>query len=139
LCCCEEKIKGDALINFAILKSMPIKIISQISDEELPSLDLIVDAILGTGFTGEVRPPLCDTITRINRSGKPVLAVDVPSGLDCSTGKPSETTIRAKVTVSFVAVKDVYLRQELKEYLGNVYVGDIGVPRELISRVELLG
>ena len=66
----------------------------------------MVDALLGTGFAGEVRPHLASIIMACNGlEGPKVIAVDTPSGLDCDTGAPSNATIRADVTVTFVAAK----------------------------------
>jgi len=93
---------------------------------------LVVDALLGTGFSGEVRPPLDDLIDRINAAGKPVVAVDVPSGLDCQTGRPAGHVVRASVTVTFVAVKAGFLQPEARPFVGDVVPADIGVPVELI-------
>ena len=67
--------------------------------------DWVVDALFGTGLTGPVRAPLDRVIDAINLSGKRILAVDIPSGLDCDTGEPLGATIRAEHTVTFVAQK----------------------------------
>ncbi len=70
----------------------------------------------------------------IEASGAPVLAIDIPSGLDCDTGQPlGKKCVRAKRTITFVAEKVGFSRPEAKEFLGEVIVGDIGCPRELID------
>ena len=73
--------------------------------ELLLSSGTIVDALLGTGATGDPRPPLDAVIGELNRSGISIVAVDLPSGLDCDTGKASAQTIRATHTCTFVAMK----------------------------------
>src|SRR5947208_6172474 len=84
-----EALTGDAAINFEIVRrsGLPLTVFS----ETVPALDLadaewVVDALLGTGVTGPARPPLDRVIAAINAGGAKVLAVDVPSGLDCDTG-----------------------------------------------------
>ena len=91
--------------------------------------DWIVDALFGTGLTGPVRPPLDRVIERINASGKRVLAVDIPSGLDCDTGEPLGATIRAAHTVTFVARSlAIAIRLDLLgSSRGRLHVVDIGV------------
>src|ERR687885_523314 len=67
--------------------------------------DWVVDALLGTGLTRPVEGPLRGVIEALNRSGKPVLALDLPSGLDSDTGQPQGVAVRAKATATFVAPK----------------------------------
>ena len=131
-----QKIKGDAQVNYQIVKRMPIPIqpIPPI-DAPVREADLLVDALLGTGFSGQVRSPLDGIIKTINDSGKLVVAVDVPSGLDCQTGRPSTPTVQADLTVTFVAVKAGMRTAEAAPYVGEVQTADIGVPRELIERI----
>ena len=95
--------------------------------------DLAVDALLGTGITGEVREPFASAIEPMNNLGSPVLAVDVPSGLDCDTGRPQGCTVRAERTVTFVLNKRGFLEEGAEEYTGEVQVAEISVPRRLIE------
>ena len=103
---------------------------------DIRSTDLVVDALLGTGFTGEVRAPLAELIERVNAAEKvAVHAIDVPSGLDCDTGVPSNATIVADVTITFVAEKVGFRREEASRYIGRVYVADIGAPSAIVQQV----
>ena len=130
------KLKGDALTNYQIVSKMPVPILSaDATDKSLAGADLVIDALLGTGFAGEPRPPLDSIIQKINRSGKPVVAVDVPSGLDCSTDTPAQATIRANLTITFVAAKTVFLTPTAAPYLGKLQIADIGAPKELIQLI----
>ncbi len=98
--------------------------------------EIVVDALLGTGFSGEVRSPLAELIHAINSASKrAVVAVDLPSGLDCDTGTPGRATIRADLTITFVARKRGFDSQEAVPFLGRIEVADIGVPRELLMEV----
>ena len=83
---------------------------------------------LGTGLSGEVREPFLSAIQAINAAGRPVLAIDIPSGLDCDTGRPLGAAVRATVTVTFVAPKIGFSAAEAIAYVGRVIVADIGVP-----------
>lgn len=99
----------------------------------LTSEILIVDAILGTGFTGVVRSPISELIAELNSAARrAIIAVDIPSGLDCDTGRPSNATIRADMTVTFAAQKLGFDQPGASSFTGRVFVADIGVPRELL-------
>lgn len=98
--------------------------------------EIVVDALLGTGFRGEVRSPMAELIEAVNAAAKRALiAVDVPSGLDCDTGLPSNATIRADLTITFVAAKTGFSAPSARPYIGRVEVADIGAPRELLIDV----
>jgi NAD(P)H-hydrate epimerase len=94
----------------------------------------IVDALFGTGLTRPVVEPYDRIVSAINASGAPVLAVDIPSGLDCDTGKPLGPCVRADHTVTFVAPKAGFANPEAKEWLGEVHVVGIGAPRALVKQ-----
>ena len=98
-------------------------------------VDLIVDAMLGTGFTGEVRQPMASLIQRVNDAPTPVVAIDVPSGMNADTGEVTGVAIRADLTVTFVARKRGFDSPAAADHLGRVVVADIGVPPELVHRV----
>jgi NAD(P)H-hydrate epimerase len=89
----------------------------------------IVDAILGTGSQGPLRSPADRAIQMINRSGRRVLAVDLPSGLDADTGEPNDPTIRAEHTATLVARKRGFDRPQSTTYTGIVHVIPLGAGR----------
>lgn len=136
LICDPDKLKGDALINYQIVRAMtiPIEPIAA-SDEVLSWCTLVIDALFGTGFSGQVREPAASLIDRMNASGRPIVAVDVPSGLDCASGTPADNTIRAELTITFVAVKSGLATPSAGDYVGRVVAADIGVPKELIETI----
>ncbi len=103
----------------------------------LGTADWIVDALLGTGARGLVRPPVADAIETINRSEARVLAIDLPSGLDCDSGEPLGTCVRADQTVTFVALKRGLLSEAAQGFCGEIQVVSIGIPRSL--REDVLG
>ncbi len=102
---------------------------------------IIIDALLGTGLTREPEAAIAAVIEQINRlhnSGAHVLSVDLPSGLDCDSGKPLGAAVRADTTVTFVGLKQGFLSLEAQGYIGNVVIEEISVPGELIARLGRL-
>lgn len=128
---------GDAAINFAIVRAMGIPWASvkpRYTPLAFGGAALIVDALFGTGL--ESAPRTTWQIDLMNERGVPVLAVDVPSGLDCDTGEPlGPSCVRATRTVTFVGEKIGFANPTARQYLGEVIVGDIGCPRDLIEKV----
>ena len=93
----------------------------------------IVDGLLGTGLTRPVEGRIAGAIASINRSGRPVLALDLPSGLDADSGRPLGGVIRATLTATFVAPKLGFAQPGASAYTGEVAVIDIGVPRVVLA------
>jgi NAD(P)H-hydrate epimerase len=126
---------SDAGINASICRhmGMPRVDIEEIGDAA--SFDLIVDAIFGTGLDRPLEGAALEAVRWLNCAGRPVLAVDVPSGLDCDTGRPLGDAVRADRTATFVAMKSGLLQARARPYAGRVEVVDIGAPRALIERL----
>jgi NAD(P)H-hydrate epimerase len=130
------ELRGDAALNYRVLEKsgLPIRQIGAAElDAQLSGASWIVDALLGTGATGEPRPPYDRLIDAINAHDARVLAVDLPSGLDCDTGEAAIHTIRADHTCTFVAPKPGFLTPGADQYTGTVHVLDIGAPRKLVE------
>jgi hydroxyethylthiazole kinase-like uncharacterized protein yjeF len=89
--------------------------------------EVIVDALLGTGLKGGVRPEMEKVIAHINSAGRPLFALDVPSGLDSDTGVPLGETVRADCTVTFVGLKTGLFIGDGPEYSGTVFFDDLEV------------
>lgn len=135
-----EDLRGDAAINFRILQvaGTPLRVLDLSPDleeleAELAGAEWIVDALLGTGTQGGLREPYPALIGAINRASARVLAVDLPSGMDCDTGGPLGECVRAEHTATFVARKRGFDAPGAKEWTGEVHVIDIGVPRKLLE------
>ncbi len=132
---------GDAACNYGVLalSGVPITILADnplLEDavrSELAGAAWVVDALFGTGLTSTVRPPFDRVIALINESPVPVLAVDLPSGLDCDTGEPMGATIEAQHTATMAAWKKGFVAPAAQSWLGQVHLIDIGVPRQLFS------
>jgi len=91
--------------------------------------DVIVDAIFGTGLARPVAGDAASIIAAVNASGRPVVAVDIPSGLNADTGAIQGVAVRAEVTVTFVGRKPGFYVGEGLDRVGRVLVDDLGVPR----------
>ncbi len=136
-----SELTGDAERNFKILThtQVPIVDLSGSTDtalslnEHAADTSWLIDAMLGTGAVGEPREPYRTAIEWLNRNPGRRLAVDVPSGLDCDTGRPSACTVRADITCTFVAPKVGFAKGEAAEFVGQLHVVSIGVPRHLIA------
>jgi NAD(P)H-hydrate epimerase len=138
-----EDLAGDAAINYQIIARAGLPIVihadNPVDDPalrgELAAAEWVVDALFGTGLAGPVRKPFDQIIAAINESPARVLAVDIPSGLDCDTGKPLGPTVRAHDTATFVAMKKGFANPEARQWLGQVHVIDIGAPRRLVEQL----
>lgn len=95
---------------------------------------LVVDAILGTGFTGSPRPPLDTAIESINAAGATIVAIDVPSGVDASTGEVAGACVKADLTVTLQAPKLGLWIAPGKTFAGRTEVVDIGIPPDGAGR-----
>ncbi len=134
----EENITGDARTNLDAIDALEHEI-RRVEGHELPKLarlldgvDLIVDAAGGTGIRGELREPLATVVEQINAADAAVLAVDIPTGLDCDTGSGEGGCVRADWTVTFVADKKGFHADGAEAFTGEVVVADIGIPAEWV-------
>lgn len=128
-----DKLKGDALLakDFAECRLGPI---AEAKDWRIEG-DVIVDALLGTGARGEVREAFRQAIERIAEADKPVLALDVPSGVDANSGALlTPRPVCADLTVTFVAQKIGLVTGPAVDYAGDVLLADLNVPPEVFDR-----
>ena len=118
--------------NWNLLEKMEsIKLLTDVNLEHLKNLDkfdIIVDGILGTGISGEIREPQASAITYINKSNAFKLAVDVPSGVDPDTGNKNSPHVTADMTVTFHRMK--VGMPKAKDVCGEIFVEKIGIPPE---------
>lgn len=137
VCGKREKIGGDARTNLDILERLGLAIDRlDPGEQDIASrvqalagrADMIVDALFGTGLQGPLRGDYRVLIEAINALGIPILAVDIPSGLDCDTGRPLGAAIKAADTVTFVVAKRGFVAWPgVGAYTGQIYVASIGV------------
>lgn len=127
----KDEYAGDPATNFETLRSLGVRFVgAEDLEGELERADLVVDALLGTGFSGEVREKEAGLIQGMNGSAAPVLAVDVPSGVDGATGEVAGEAVRADLTVCAHAAKVGCVISPGREHAGEVAVADIGIPPE---------
>ncbi|MEX0715947.1 MAG: NAD(P)H-hydrate epimerase [Planctomycetaceae bacterium] len=135
-----DALRGDAAVNHRVVEraGIPIHVMEDDPapadiDRELKNAAWVVDALLGTGVRGAVRSPFDAIIDGINAAGRPVLAVDLPSGMDCDTGDPLGVCVRADHTVTFVARKKGFDAPGAARWTGAVHIVEIGAPRRLLD------
>ncbi|WP_323845863.1 NAD(P)H-hydrate dehydratase [Microbulbifer magnicolonia] len=141
-CVDPAQLRGDALEACDYARREGVHIVTSLT--ELDSADghtVVVDALLGTGFAGELREPVAHAVERINKSMGAVLAVDVPSGLDADTGSAPVSmagAVRADVTVTFIGRKLGLYCGRGAALCGEVVYESLGAPEQVFSEVEPL-
>jgi NAD(P)H-hydrate epimerase len=141
ICGSRDRIKGDALSNLCIIENMSLPIeyispscenVSEVVTKRVGCVDVIVDAMLGTGAAGPPREPICSIIEVVNKLQVTVVALDIPSGLDCDSGEPLGPAIKADHTITFVAMKKGFVGGQASRYTGHVTVASIGIRSDLL-------
>jgi len=136
VCGDRNKIKGDAKINLDILERMgrPVELLDPSGRDIAGEVErfgagagVIVDSLFGTGLRGQLSDEYGRLVESINACNCPILAVDIPSGLDCDAGEPLGAAIRAAWTVTFVAVKKGFVSASAAQYTGEIFVASIGI------------
>jgi NAD(P)H-hydrate epimerase len=130
---------GDALINYQILTAITHHNL-EIGPANPDHIDsrpyLTIDALFGTGLSKPLTSLPRDLVLALNAAHARVLALDLPSGLDCDTGQPlGDTCVRATRTVTFVAEKAGFANPASRQYTGEITVADIGCPRQIIDEI----
>lgn len=134
-----EQVTGDAAANLAVLPGSMVTCcthdgqLSELHTKEIFQADVIVDALLGTGLCSAVSGIYLEAIDLMNASGRPVVAVDIPSGIDGTTGRVLGSAVRATVTVTFAFAKLGHVLYPGVEYTGRLVVADIGIPPQLMA------
>lgn len=142
-----DEYTGESAVNRNVIRAMGIPVTridpsrpeASVANaaEELAG-GVVIDAVLGTGLSRPVEGELAraiDALNTLGSSGLPVLSVDCPSGMDVDSGEAMGAVVRASVTVTLVGLKTGFLTLAAQGPLGEVVVGDIGVPRELVARL----
>ena len=130
-----EKIRGDALANLAILENMnhrPLFVDKMPVALDYPP-DLIIDALLGTGVKGALKGILAEAVRFINEQSAPILAVDIPTGVDADTGSVDGPAVRACRTATMALLKRGLLLSPGREHAGIVDIVDISMPESVAS------
>ncbi len=129
-------LKGDAKVNFEIATKMGLPVLV-VNDHNLQAIiegqfgkaDWIIDALLGTGLRGEITSFYNKIIQSINQCPAKIVSVDIPSGLECDTGKPLCIAVKANYTLTISCFKKGFTYLRAKEFLGEVHIIDLGVEK----------
>jgi NAD(P)H-hydrate epimerase len=119
------------------LQKIGIPAYFELISSQLQGAELILDALLGYGVRGNPHGLAAEWIRLANASRVPVLALDAPSGLDTTTGKPGDPCIRANATLTLALPKTGLLEVVARPFVGELYLADISVPRELYRRMGI--
>lgn len=137
-----DRLKGEALAFYTAAVKMGIPA-ATIGDDDLRKLslslrtaDLIIDAMLGTGSSGPLRPLVARIVAAINKAQRPVVAVDIPTGVQVDTGRVDPAAVEARTTVAFGLPKVGHLLYPGRAYAGELRVVDIGFPKPLLENAS---
>ncbi|MDR2879282.1 MAG: NAD(P)H-hydrate epimerase, partial [Fusobacteriales bacterium] len=134
--CETSNMSRDCRINYDICRNLGIPMESDLSALEklISSHDVVIDAVFGTGLDKALGTPYDKIINNINQYGKYIISVDIPSGINGSTGETAGISVKADKTVSFVTYKQGFLNYSAAESLGKVKVVNIGLPEYVIKK-----
>lgn len=136
------RLKGDARQAWqsAQQAGVPVELWADLAadamETALTGADVIVDAMLGTGIAGPLRSPFDEAVSKVNQAGTSVLAVDVPSGLNATTGWIETEAVDAAVTITFIGLKLGLLTGQGPDICGDLVFDDLGVPAAIYDRVD---
>jgi NAD(P)H-hydrate epimerase len=132
----KSEVRGDALANLQVAEKLGLAITEVRDETQLPdfaSYFLLIDALLGTGSRGGLEGLLAKTVERMNASGRPLVALDLPTGVHADTGEVGGPCIDADLCVTFGAMKRGLLFSPGREVAGEVHVAEIGFPARAIE------
>ena len=131
-------LKGEAKLNLAILRKMDVEIIPNASSPAIAEMiawsDVLVDAMLGVGLSSPLKGNYAIAAELMNMAGRPVVAVDIPTGVNADTGEVMGSAVRADLTVTMVLPKRGLVLYPGAAFAGQVRVADIGIPTEVIAK-----
>ena len=127
-----DQLKGDAALACAHWRE--VGEVRPFDEEYLNECDVVIDAILGSGLTREVQGEWKQCIDAINRAGKAVIAVDIPSGLHADSGVIQGAAVEADITVCFIGLKQGMFTASGKQCCGEVIFDDLSVPEQIIQQ-----
>lgn len=135
-----KSLKADAAVNYQILKNLgcPVEEIQSIDQTILRDIrraDMVIDAIFGVGLSRSIENPFKSVIEILNQEAKRIIAVDIPSGLNATTGEIYGTCIRASATITFTLPKKGFFKKAGPRHVGRNVVAEIGIPKKLFTRI----
>ncbi|WP_424981134.1 NAD(P)H-hydrate dehydratase [Maritalea sp. S77] len=104
-------------------------------NDVLEECDLLIDGLFGAGLDRDIVGTFAELIKRMNRTHKPIVAIDMPSGIDGATGNVRGVAVRAMASVSFFRLKPGHVLLPGKRYCGDVHLGQIGIPDSVLAKI----
>ena len=139
LACHPDELTQTSREQFGVLKSMFVEVLhpkdALMFETALKKSDLIIDGLIGCGIDGDPKGLFAELIQYTNENSKKVLSIDIPSGLNPDTGEPYNPCIKADATVTFCLPKKGLLDRKAKDYVGKLYLADIGIPHEVFEKL----
>ncbi|KHC90918.1 carbohydrate kinase, YjeF-like protein [Thermotoga sp. Mc24] len=131
-----KKKTPDCEYNYGLYKKFGGKVVDKFEPFLLNEFDVVVDAIFGTGLRGEITGEYAEMIDLVNKSGKIVVSVDIPSGVDSNTGKVLGVAVKADLTVTFGVPKIGHILFPGRDHTGKLKVANIGHPVYLMDSIN---
>ena len=125
----KERMKSVPIAQLHVLEKMGIPTL--LSGYTLGDYDLLIDGLIGYGLEGDPRDRVAMMIKDANVSGRPILALDVPSGMNATSGKAYDPCIKATTTLTLALPKTGFLAPSASPYVGDLYLADISIPRKV--------
>jgi len=136
----KSEMRGDALANFQVAEKLGLPVFEITDESQLPNFSsyfFLIDAILGTGSRSNLEGLLARAVERMNGSGRPIVALDLPTGVNADTGEVIGPCIRAAMCVTFGAAKRGLLFSPGREHTGELHVAEIGFPKRAIEAANV--
>lgn len=128
-----DKLAGEARIAYEFAVQERVNIVPY-AESQAPTAGVIVDALLGIGLQGEVRPSFAAAIDQINASGLPVLAIDIPSGLHGDTGATRGAVVNAALTITYIGIKRGLLTGRGPAVCGEIVLSELAIPGDIYAQ-----
>jgi NAD(P)H-hydrate epimerase len=134
-------LQGEAKLNLAILRKTDVEITQKASARDSADViawsDILVDALLGVGLSSPLRGVIAQVVTMMNRSGRPIVSIDIPTGVNADTGEVMGAAVEADLTVTMALPKRGLVLYPGASCAGTVRIADIGIPSEVIEKEEI--
>ena len=141
LACHPDELSENNRAQLGVLRSMFADVLHLIHsyqyEDAIKRADLIIDGLIGYGIQGDPQGLCAKLIEFTNQNAKKVLAIDIPSGLNPDTGEPYKPCIKADATITFCLPKRGLLEKSARDFVGKIYLGDIGIPTEVFEKMGL--
>ncbi|HEX9020196.1 MAG TPA: NAD(P)H-hydrate dehydratase [Nitrospirota bacterium] len=134
-------VTGEARVNLSILRKTDVEIVQNASAHALSDViswaDILVDAMLGVGLSSPLKGIYARAVAMVNGSGRPVVAIDIPTGIDADMGAVMGSAIKADLTVTMALLKRGLVLHPGTQHAGTVRIADIGIPAEVVDREKI--